>query len=495
MTRAALAPVAFGTFAFALYVASLPPSYAFWDTGELQTVAAILGIAHPPACPAFVLLGWAFVHLVPLGEAAWRVGLMCAASVAAAVGLLYATARRLGISRWPAAIVTLGFATASVVWRDATRAEVHDLALLLRVLALVFAFRYAACGRIRDLFFTALALGLAGATHGIALLVLPALALALARRYRELRGRAALAAACGLALGLAPYAYLPLRSMWLYAHHVDPTLALGLPPGAPFWDYDHPATVRNFVRVITGADFDVHSGFAGFAAVARYPQFAAALLTRLGEAFGIAGAIVAAIGAGRMALSRSPERIALLVAAVLTVPYTETYTALQDPDRYYLLALWCGALALGIGFDTLARLVALESKTIGRYALLAALVASLVAAAPGRLSIFAQRDDYAARDYARDIVALVPDGSIVLAEWAYSTPLAYAAYVDGTFGRRVVLAASPTQYLQYVPTWLTTRGVYVVSFDAHLALPGFTVVPLKSSFYYVYLIAAVTRPS
>jgi len=490
--RSTAAAFGLGAFALALYIATLPPSFAFWDTGELQTVAAILGIAHPPACPAFVLLGWTFVHVVPFGEAAWRVDLMCAVAVAIAVGLLHATARRFGVSRWPAALVTIGFATASVVWRDATRAEVQDVALLFRVLALVFAFAYAERGRLQDLFAAALALGLAGATHGIAILMFPALAIVVARRT-EFRGRAALTVACGLALGLVPYAYLPLRSTWLFAHQVDPTLAVGLPPGAPFWDYDHPATFENILRVVTGADFDVHSGFAGFAEVTRYPHFAAALIARVGAAFGIGGAILAAIGGGLLVLSRDRERIALVLAALVTVPYTEAYTELQDPDRYYLLALWCAAIAIGLAFDALARLVQLERPSMGRYALLSALVASFVAAAPARLSIFAQRDDYGARDYVREIETLVPDGSIVLAEWAYSTPLAYAAYVDGTFGRRIAIASSPTQYLAYVPGWIRTRSVYVVSFDSALTLPGFEVIRVKSSSYYVYRIAALER--
>jgi len=493
MKRCTLAATGLGVLAFALYVTSLPPSFSFWDTGELQTVAAILGIAHPPACPVFILLGWTFVHALPLGEAAWRVDLMCAGAVACAVGLLYATARRFGVSPLPAALATIGFATASVVWRIATRAEVQDIALLFRVLAFTFACAYAERGRLGDLFAAALALGLAGATHGIAVLMFPALAIAVARQRRVFRWRAVLAAAAGIALGLAPYVYLPIRSTWLYAHHVDPTLAVGLPPGAPFWDYDHPATLRNFLRVITGADFDIHSGFAGFVEVGRYPAYAAALIARFGAAFGIGGTILAALGAGLLVISRSTERIALVVATLLTVPYTEAYWMLQDPDRYYLLALWCGAIAIGVGFDALARLVQLETASIGRFALLGALVASFVAAAPGRLSIFAQRDDYAARDYARGITSLVPDRSIVLAEWAYATPLAYAAYVDGTFGQRIAIASAPTQYLAHIRDWLRTRRVYLVTFDAALTLPGFAVVPIKNSSYYVYRVTAVKR--
>ena len=153
---------------FALSLAALPPSFAFWDTGELQTVAAILGIAHPPACPAFVLLGWLFAHGLPFGDPAWRVNAMSAAAIATAVGVLYATARSLGTSALVAVLCAAGFATASVTLKDATRAEIQTLELALRVAAIAFALRYHARGRRRDLFAAAFALGLAGATHGIA---------------------------------------------------------------------------------------------------------------------------------------------------------------------------------------------------------------------------------------------------------------------------------------------------------------------------------------
>lgn len=494
MKRSTLVALGFGIAAFTLYLASLPPSYAFWDTGELQTVSAILGIAHPPACPTFVLLGWTLAHVIPFGEVAWRVNVMCALSVAIVVALSYAMARRFGVSPIVAVLVTIGFASASVVWKDATRAEVQDVALLFRVLAFVFACAYADRGRMRDLFFSALALGLAGATHGTALLLTPALAIVVAPRYRELRVRAVLLAVAGIALGLAPYAYLPFRSAWLLAHHVDPTVAIGLPPGAaPFWDYDHPATLANFWRVVTGADFDVHSGFAGFANVGRYPQYAAALVTRLGGAYGIVGAILAALGAGALVVSRRSDRIALVTIAVLVVPYTEAYTELQDPDRYYTIALWCGAIAIGVALDTIARLLRLEAPSIGRFVVLGSVFASFVSAAPARLELFHQRDDYGARTYVREVVASVPDGAIVLADWAYATPLAYAAYVEGSFGHRIAIAASPAQYAAYFPRWLARGEVYAVAFDDDLHIPGFAVRPILHHSYNIYRIASEDR--
>jgi len=480
--------LAAGCVAFACYAASLPPSFAFWDTGELQTVAAILGIAHPPACPAFVLLGWTFAHVLPFGERAWRVDVMCAAAMAASAALLFAVARSFGTGRVTAAICALGFALAAVPWRDATRAEVQDVALVFRVVALAFAFRYARGGTTRDFLAMALATGLAGATHGISVLLLPGLAIAVLSRGLPPARTLALGAAA-VALGLSPYAYLPLRSAWIFAHHLDPTVALGLPVGLPFWNYDDPETPRNFLRVLTGADFDVHSGFAGFLQFGRYGDFALALGRRVVGAFGIPGALLAAIGAGAFVARRNACGIALVVVALLPVPYTESYNELQDPDRYYLLSLWCAAIAIGAGFELVLELFRFDARSLSRYAFFAGLVASFASVGPDHAALFAQARDRSAPEYVDEVKALTADDAVVLAEWAYSTPLAYASYVNRTFGDRIVVASSPLQYSNYIGGWLATRPVYLIAFSDDVAIPGFRLRLLKDGPYYVYAIS------
>jgi hypothetical protein len=485
--RDAILACSVGAVALAVYTYSLPPSFAFWDTGELQTVCAILGIAHPPACPAFVLLGWLFVHAVPLGEPAWHVNFMCAVAVAVAVGLSYAVARRFGVAPLTAAACALGFALAEVTWKDATRAEVQDVALLFRALAFFFALRWLDEGRRRDVFWTALSLGLAGATHGIALLLVPSIAVMVTGRPGWRAPGALALGAGGVALGLLPYAYLPLRSAYVAAHGLDPTVALGLPRGLPFWDYDHPATWDNFLRVVQASDFDTHSGFAGFIDVLRYPGFAAALVRRLGGAFGCAGVLLAAVGAFGLVAARPRAGSALVLGALLTVPFTETYTELQDPDRYYLFTLWCAAIALGAGFERIVALFRVaDARSLGRFGFTAGLVASFVAASPDREAILNQRHDDWAPSYVEEVKSYTPDNAIVLADWAYSTPLAYAAYVQHSLGHRIVVVSGPQQYVAYVPGWLADRPVYDIAFDSSLSVPGLTVVPVKSGSYYAY---------
>lgn len=489
-----IAAVAVALAALGLYVACLPPSFAFWDTGELQTVAAILGIAHPPACPAFVLLGWLATRVVPFGDPAWRVTLVSALSLAASAGLAFATARRLGAATIFALLGALAFATASVVWRDATRAEIQALETLLRAAALWFALAYLDRGRVRDALGSGLALGLAGATHGIALLAVPSVALLIGARFVRGRSarRATRAVAVGLLLGLLPYAYLPLRSAYVAAHGLDPTVAIGLPPGLPFWNYDDPHTWHGFVRVVTGADFDVHSGFAGYLDPGDYRRDIAALTAQVAGAFGAPAAWVALGGLVALGMRRPAVAVALFCAALLPVPYTRSYADLQDPTRYYLLALWVAAVATALGLGAVLDLL----RTIARLPRVAAYAVASAAAlivawscalsAPDRGKYFAQRRDRTAPRYVAAVLAATPSNAIVVAEWAWATPLAYAAYVQHELGDRVVVSASPTQFESYYPGWLRERPVYLVTFDPALHLRDFVVTPVLNGSFHEY---------
>ena len=58
--------------AFGVYLLTLAPTVTFIDSGELATVAATLGIAHPTGYPLFALLGWLFAHLPISARIIWK---------------------------------------------------------------------------------------------------------------------------------------------------------------------------------------------------------------------------------------------------------------------------------------------------------------------------------------------------------------------------------------------------------------------------------------
>ena len=54
-----------GIFVFIVYLFTLAPSVVQIDSGELATVQAMLGIAHPTGYPLFTIIGYLF-SLIPL---------------------------------------------------------------------------------------------------------------------------------------------------------------------------------------------------------------------------------------------------------------------------------------------------------------------------------------------------------------------------------------------------------------------------------------------
>src|SRR5260221_3785559 len=77
-----------------IYVATLAPTTAFWDTSEYIAAAKTLGIPHPPGNPLFVLLAHTF-GLLPLAASyAVRINLFAAVTSALSAGLWFLVAER-----------------------------------------------------------------------------------------------------------------------------------------------------------------------------------------------------------------------------------------------------------------------------------------------------------------------------------------------------------------------------------------------------------------
>src|SRR5258707_11494421 len=87
--------LAVGVVALVVYSRTLAPSVPTGDSGELITVAWVLGIAHPPGYPLFSMVGHLFT-LLPFGSPAFRVNLMSALFAAAGGGLTVAPLFPLG---------------------------------------------------------------------------------------------------------------------------------------------------------------------------------------------------------------------------------------------------------------------------------------------------------------------------------------------------------------------------------------------------------------
>jgi hypothetical protein len=234
----AVAAVA-GVFVLVLYLLTLAPTTAMWDTSEYITAAYTLGIPHPPGNPLFVLLG-RVATLVPFGSVAVRVNMLAALCSAGTAAVWFLVAERV-LAHWftlrwarltGAAGAALLSATAFTVWNQSVVNEkVYTVSLVF--FAIVSWLTVLWCddpdGRRADriLVLIAYLIGLGYANHPAGFLVGPAVTVAvLARRPRTvLRWRLILAAVFALGLGLTPFAVEPIRA----AHH--PALNEGEPTG------------------------------------------------------------------------------------------------------------------------------------------------------------------------------------------------------------------------------------------------------------------------
>src|SRR5919107_1901417 len=124
---------------FAIYLATLAPTTAFWDTSEYIAAARVLGIPHPPGNPLFVIMAHTF-GLLPLAAAyAVRINLFAAVTSAAAAGLWFLVAERwlrmIVSNRWARFGAAFGGvlvgATSWSVWNQSTVNEkVYTVSLL-----------------------------------------------------------------------------------------------------------------------------------------------------------------------------------------------------------------------------------------------------------------------------------------------------------------------------------------------------------------------------
>ncbi len=261
--------VLLGGMSAVLYIRTLAPTVLAGDPGEFQFAAYLLGVAHPTGYPLYLLLGWAWSHLLPVGDAAYRLNLFSAFWAALAVGLFYPTAAAwlqqalpdlsLPVRRMVAALAAATLAVTPTFWSQAIIAEVYTLHTFFVVLLFYLILTKEARSKKSFFYFLMIfsfVFGLSLTHHRTTLLLAPAfLAFQIVgtkRQEKELRAKHNLPASCLLLLvsfllPLALYAYIPLR-----APHT-PYLHLPLTADRELVLYDN--TFGSFVGFVLGGPF------------------------------------------------------------------------------------------------------------------------------------------------------------------------------------------------------------------------------------------------
>ena len=411
----------------ALYIITLAPDVLPADNGELQLVAAELGVAHPPGFALYTVLAHLVTRL-PLGEtAAYRATLFSAFTGAATVSLVFLSGWLLARRLAPALLSALALGTATTFWSQSTTANVRSLTALLTALAIFLLLlireqrRRGAPGRHPSALTLTLALALSlGVTHHASLLFM-ALVLALALLWldpdllRQPRRWPPLFLA--LLAGLLPLLYFPLRA-GADAHGSAPDLA----------------TVGGFLEHVLAL------GFRGDLFAFLQPVELAARLAVMANvlAFQFQPLLLAGMAAGLLILLWRDRWLVLLLGGsyLLHTLITATYRAPQTVE-YMLPAYVSAALLLAMvgdidpsGQQPRTRLTSVRATwtSLG----LAVLMVAAGAQAWHNYSSFATlAEDRTAREYAMTILDNAPDDSVVLADWHWVTPLWYLQRVEG----------------------------------------------------------------
>ncbi|KPL25506.1 MAG: hypothetical protein AMJ93_00165 [Anaerolineae bacterium SM23_84] len=422
----------------ALYLHTLAPTILPADSGEFQFVSYVLGIAHPPGYALYTLLAKLFT-LVPLGDVAYRVNLFSAVTGALTLVLLSRAVRRVTGSTSAGWTAAAGLAVASTFWAQSTTANIRSLTALFTALQLSALIAYAQSKNASYLMGFALAFGL-GITHHTSLvpLALPYVAFLLASDAGLLREpRLFVRSLLVFLLSLLVLLYLPLRSLM----------------GAPF----DPQPIRGL------SGFLGHVLALGFRGDMFYFTEPAVLLSRvkvllniLAFEFGPAWLLLAAWGAVSIFLHRS--RLLLLIGGVFLVNavLAVTYRAPQTVE--YLMPAYV-ALAFVAGYGVWFLIDYLRSHQVGMQ-VVAALWLATVSWLPALTflrnypSFVHLHQDRSVRQYAEQLLAQVPQGARILANWHYATPLWYLQYVEGVRPEVEVVYVYPEGAEPMAQTWL-----------------------------------------
>ncbi len=466
-----MTPVLAFAVPFAVLLASAQTQVGYWDTADLQTVVWIAGIPYPTGFPGYVLIGWLWTHAIPLGTVAFRLNVLSAASIACASATLAATALLFDVA--PALAIAGGwlFAFSREIWLRGTYADAHPLGFAVAFGALALALRWSRRGDERALAFAIVLAGVALAIDNTAVLVLVGAAIAsLGRRWTL---RAVLRPiALAVVVVVAAYAYLPLRSAYITAHALDPTLAIGLPAGRPFWDDHDPKTVDGFVGLVTGTEWTPGYTLSRLLA----PETLVRAATRFGPALIAAfpqGLLVVALGGLVVLFLEMPlAAIALLLAAVLPAAFGGSYQAEADPERYAFALYAAVALCIAVGAGRAVRSLGATRPALALGVAIALLGAGMLHDVVVARDLVAERADPRGDELAARVTASTRDGAIVVAPWDFATPLAYHAYVDRAMGRRIVVCALPLEDVGDYPAW-THRGQLAIVSEGEPDIPGF----------------------
>jgi hypothetical protein len=407
--------IPWGCFLAALvcYVVTLSPSVGFIDSGELSTVCATLGIAHPTGYPVYTLFGHIFTWL-PVGSVAWRTNLLSALWSAMSVGMVVwivlsflgnveSGKVKQGNLSSPimavTAIVAGGyFAFSTVHWVHAVTTEVYSMTVFLVALLLAGLLRWFpkgdGGGNRQWIFLWCYLWGLGFGNHLMIVFLAPVALVAVLLYWDRFQqpARTFLTGAGLFVVGISVCLYLPIRSS------LDPLL-----------DWGDPQSLERFWNHLTAKQYRIWMFSHGFdVLVARL----AGSVGNLWQWISPPGVLMALVGFV-VGWFRRPKLNGILLTLFLAdLLYSLNYD-IPDIDPYYLPSHLVMAVWVGIGGYAILSAMFTKQKAFGMV-VSAALVASLLWLFLSHWNHASHRKDTLAEALGKGALDSAPDDALVL---------------------------------------------------------------------------------
>lgn len=394
---------------FIIYLITQFPSVApYRDTGEMVAVAHTLGVAHPPGYPLYTLISKLFLFIMPLASEGYRLNVLSGLASAFTAWLVYRIFLLAGLSKWPARLLAVVFATSYLQWYLSLVSEMYTLntlfaAGILLLLMRIFDGSREARSKPAWYVLAAFLMGMGMGNRMDLLLIVPGISW-LVWRDRTLAPRTKYVHA--LLAGMAGY------SIFLYL--------LARSNAAPFFDWNHPATLERLWASISrkthGGTLDLIS--AGYAAGENFGAGISFYFGHLWQGFGYIGIPLAAAGLFAWWHERRAWCVASFVSWIVCGPLfiymgnmPPNTHALAILEAHFLLpnlivAIWAGA--------GLAYLLKRDLGMAGRTAFTVVPVFMIAANVYNNVPELVKRNNMVAYDYSRNILRSVPLNAVLV---------------------------------------------------------------------------------
>ncbi len=422
-------------FVFVVYVNTLAPSVNFIDSGELATVAATLGIAHPTGYPLFTLVGWLFSHL-PIGASViYKLNLMSA--VLCSVGIFFffrfivlaledlVDRKFKNISQplldfykfrlvyLPAVVASFVLAFSPTFWSQAVSIEVYSLHILF--LSAILYFFYKAIrnsfevGRqikfttSREWFVFALLVGMSFTNHMTTILLAPALLYMFfaTNGFTKQAWKLILILVVPFIVGLSFYFYLPVRAS-----------------SSPLLNWGNPVDLEKIFWHLSGKQYRVWIFSSTESAVKQFNYFVGNLLNEFNFLF----LLLALVGLWSLFRQHKKVFIFSILLFVGCVGYSINYD-IHDIDSYFLLAYITIAIWIAVGLNAL--LIKVAEKSFYKYAAIAVLLLGFIPLVLNYKKCDESKN-YLVEDYTKNMFnSIEPNGIIISYQWDYFVSASY----------------------------------------------------------------------